>query len=657
MLLRSLTLNNFGVYRGSQTVRFSTARTRPITLIGGKNGTGKTSMLDSIPLTLYGGRARRILNGSSYPEYLNSMVHHGERTASISLEFDRIEEGRKVRYVVERSWNRTTQGKSIDRLSVWTDDQARPDLVAVWPEFVEGVMPMRVSDLTIFDSERIESLADPTSSAEILRTSLYGLLGLDLVDRLQSDLHDFRRRTAKAMDDQPVPQLAEKLTQAEEQLAKAHKETRLASEALANAESARADLQAQLQEATDILSRAGGDLLAQRDDLHRRLAEANAIAITVERELIQLAASDLPLTLVPNLLKQVAAAGEQHEASRLARQMRSAMALRDDRIAGLLAAALGFGQQETELARDVFRTDLGSIEQPAKPTFSPSLECADAARSLLNLRSRELQTSAKRVTKQLKDFNSEIEHLEGVLAAVPETDSVAPSVRRVATAEAELRVAEKSVQRAQIGLGDAERRVEQAQRELDAIAHQVLDADVNDKNAARVAREVAAANEVLADFAKHMVSKHLGRITNEIDTALATLLRKQTLVSGVAINPDDLTVTLLNPQQESVDTQRLSAGERQMVATAVLWGLSRSTGMALPTVIDTPVGRLDRSHRKNLIQRYFPNASRQVVLLSTDEEIVGDHLQLLRPHIGVEQCLDFDETDACTTVMTGYFDE
>ena len=657
MLLRSLTLDNFGVYRGPQIVRFSTTMKSPITLIGGKNGTGKTSMLDSIPLCLYGSRARRILNGSSYPEYLNSMVHHGEHAASISLEFDRTEEGRKVRYVVQRTWNRTSRGKSTDRLNVRTDDQARPDLVAVWPEFVEGVMPMAVSDLVIFDGEKIESLADPASSAEILRTSLYGLLGLDLVDRLQADLQGFRRRTAKAQDAHLSPQLAEKLARAEEQLAKALSDTDLAVQALADAESARADLQARLHTATDKLARTGGDLLAQRDHLHRRLAEADASAVATERELIQLAAGDLPLTLVPNLLKQVATAGEQREASHLARQMRSEMALRDDRITGLLAAALDFGQKETELARDVLRTDLESIAQPAKPAFSPSLECADAARSLLNLRSGELQKSAKRLAKQLEDLNSEIEHLEGVLAAVPDTDSVAPTVQQVATAEAELRAAEKSVDKARTALGGAERRADQAQRELNAIAHEMLDAGAKDKNTNRIAREVAAADEVLAEFAQHMIRKHLGRITDEINTALATLLRKQKLVSRVAISPDDLTITLLNPQQESVDTRRLSAGERQMMATAVLWGLSRSTGMALPTVIDTPVGRLDRSHRKNLIQRYFPKASRQVVLLSTDEEIVGDHLQLLRPHIGIAQSLDFDEADASTTVMMGYFDE
>ena len=442
MLLRSLTLDNFGVYRGSQKVRFSTAKRHPITLIGGKNGTGKTSILDSIPLILYGNRARRILNGSSYPEYLNSLVHHGEQTASISLEFDRIEEGQTVHYVVERTWNRTSRGKSADRLNVWTDDETRSDLVAAWPEFVEGIMPLAVADLTVFDGEKIESLADPASSSEILRTSLFGLLGLDLVDRLRADLQNYRRRTAKASDYQPKQQLAADLAQAEERLAEARKEANSAIQAVADAESARTDLRVQLQKATDKLAKVGGDLLAQREDIHRHLAEANTSANAVERELFQLASGDLPLTLVPNLLKQVASAGEQCEASRLAQQSLSAMAMRDDRLAGLLASALGLAEKETEQARNVLRTDLESIERPAEPTFSPSLECTDAARDLLNRRCGELQTNARRLTKQLSDLNTEIEHLEGVLAAVPETSSVAPSVQQVANAEAELRAAE-----------------------------------------------------------------------------------------------------------------------------------------------------------------------------------------------------------------------
>ena len=174
---------------------------------------------------------------------------------------------------------------------------------------------------------------------------------------------------------------------------------------------------------------------------------------------------------------------------------------------------------------------------------------------------------------------------------------------------------------------------------------------------ARIDREITAADEVLTEFADHMIRKHLGRITDAINAALRDLLRKSGLIYGVSIDPSDLSVTLLDECDAPFDAKRLSAGERQIMATAVLWGLSQCTGMTLPTVIDTPVGRLDRSHRTNLVDRYFPEASGQVVLLSTDEEIVGEHLERLLPHIGARYRLDFDEADGFTSVTEGYFDE
>ena len=256
MLLHSLTLKNVGVYRGQQRIRFSTTKSRPITLIGGRNGAGKTSLLDSIPLVLYGTRARRVLNGVAYSEHLNNLVHHGERTASIVVEFDRAEEGRQVRYVVERAWNRSSRGRTTDRLLVSTDGEARSDLVAAWPEFVEGIMPLAVADLAIFDGEKIESLADPASSAAVLRTSLYGLLGLDLVDRLRTDLQSYRRRAAKAHDSELLGRLSAQLSEAEARLEQARVEQEEAAQALEAAENARNDLERQMHKATDTLEKA-----------------------------------------------------------------------------------------------------------------------------------------------------------------------------------------------------------------------------------------------------------------------------------------------------------------------------------------------------------------------------------------------------------------
>ena len=96
-------------------------------------------------------------------------------------------------------------------------------------------------------------------------------------------------------------------------------------------------------------------------------------------------------------------------------------------------------------------------------------------------------------------------------------------------------------------------------------------------------------------------------------------------------------------------------GERQLLATALLWGLSKTTGQRLPTIVDTPVARLDSTHRTHLVERYFPKASHQVVLLSTDEEIVGDYKTKLEPAIGKTYFLDYDNVDSRTQIKPGYF--
>jgi DNA sulfur modification protein DndD len=656
MLLRSLTLSNVGVYRGTQQVCFATDSDQPVTLIGGRNGTGKTSLLQAIPLGLYGNRARWILNGVSYPDHLNSLIHHGAHTASIMLEFDRAEAGQQVRYTVERSWHRTRHRKASDRLTVSANGEPRPDLAAGWAEFAEGIMPVAVAELAIFDGEKIESLADPASSTEVLRTSIYGLLGLGLIDRLRTDLRDFRRRAAKAHKSRQPDLLTQAITEAETELTEAQSDADAARVALSDAQAARADLQAQLHKANDKLATTGGELLAQRDDIHRCLAEAAAASAAIERELRQVAASELPLGLVPDLVKLTVAAGEQHEASRLAQQTYSAMSERDARVAERLIAELGLHATHADLLRGLLRSDLGSLPRPDPPSFSPTLECTEAARSLLHHRLSDLQATAKRLGRQFDEHNDDIERLDAMLAAVPDATSVAAVVRSVATAEAELQVADKSLERASHAVAAADRRVMDAQRRVDVLAHEALDVETAEQNTARTAREITAADEVLEQFAHHMVSKHLNRITTEINSALAVLLRKQGLVTSVFIDPDDLSVALVGSRRQRVDPHRLSAGERQMMATGILWGLSRCTGMTLPTVIDAPLGRLDQTHRKNLIERYFPNASRQVVLLSTDEEIAGDHLRRLQPSVGAQYRLDFNETDACTTIREGYLD-
>ena len=133
------------------------------------------------------------------------------------------------------------------------------------------------------------------------------------------------------------------------------------------------------------------------------------------------------------------------------------------------------------------------------------------------------------------------------------------------------------------------------------------------------------------------------------------LVRKPTLVTALRIDPQTFTLELRGGDGRILTSERLSAGERQLLAIAMLWGLARASGRPLPMVIDTPLGRLDAEQRSRLVSRYFPHASHQVMLLSTDEEITREHYRALRPAIGRSYRLRYDETERRTIVEPGYF--
>ena len=95
--------------------------------------------------------------------------------------------------------------------------------------------------------------------------------------------------------------------------------------------------------------------------------------------------------------------------------------------------------------------------------------------------------------------------------------------------------------------------------------------------------------------------------------------------------------------------KELSAGEKQIFAISLLWGLARTSKRQLPVIIDTPLGRLDSEHRLNLINNYFPNASQQVIILSTDTEVDKKLYQKLNKHISHCYHLVYDK-ERCATI-------
>jgi len=106
-----------------------------------------------------------------------------------------------------------------------------------------------------------------------------------------------------------------------------------------------------------------------------------------------------------------------------------------------------------------------------------------------------------------------------------------------------------------------------------------------------------------------------------------------------------------------IELGRLSKGERQIFILSLYWAIIMISGQNIPFIIDTPYARIDANHRKEISEKFFPNISKQVVILSTDEEINEEYYKIIHPHVAKEYLLINDESSNKTSVEDRYFFE
>jgi DNA sulfur modification protein DndD len=264
------------------------------------------------------------------------------------------------------------------------------------------------------------------------------------------------------------------------------------------------------------------------------------------------------------------------------------------------------------------------------------------------------QERAAEFLGQIAATAEELDQLDRQLAGVPEQSKVEAIQMARDEQLRECAAIKATMARDTERIEELKRRREHVGAALERAHDAFVRTKVKAEEVERVIKYSEKARGPLQQFGQRLLEAHISRLEVAVLESFSVLMRKQSLVKDLRIG-DGFKLTLADADGEPLEPGRLSAGERQLLAVSLLWGLMKVAGSRLPSVIDTPLGRLDSRHRQHLTDRYFPHASDQVLLLSTDEEIDETLLNRLRKSVARTYTLVHDDTQLTTSVVEGYW--
>jgi DNA sulfur modification protein DndD len=657
MIIKSLVINNFRVFRGvheidlePRIVKKHQTKAAPIVLFGGLNGAGKTSILSAVRVALYGRAAfGRGMNSAEYQTQLDALIHNGvgpsDNKSSIQLIFTHSLNGVENEYRVTRSWRRGQKDKLVleqdcAELSSMSYEQCQ--------SFLNELIPPGISDLFFFDGEKIAELAED-DSGEVLQTAVRRLLGIDVAERLRNDLAIFlKRHDAAAMPENIKAQINKLELQRKDA---EHQAIELANKsALCRA---RIELIAtDIAKTENELSSRGGAWAQSREQEKAHQYELDAERKELEKTLRSEIEANLPFALAPNALQQLL---NQLEAEKKSKQADSFNHELHD-FMGELEQKLSFGLSDSFVAI-----------QTIKSCFVERQAAQNNADILLDISDREFDQIKSQINSQAVDSylrfdvaRKRLEVVEEQVANISVNIARAPEQEQLETHLEQLKKLNSQRTTAIVQFKETTEDAKRKYREAIDFARKVQ--KLHDKHKVASTAEASVSNALnthalLADFSEQLTAVRVKQLETEFIKSYQKLARKEDLKLSARINTQTFDVELIDENQHVINRKGLSAGEKQIYAIAILEALGKTSGKKLPIIIDTPLGRLDSKHRDKLIEHYFPEASHQVIILSTDTEIDEQYFssEYLKDDISHAFEIQFDGKTKSSSLKEGYF--
>jgi DNA sulfur modification protein DndD len=658
MKFRKLTIENYKSFQFPTTIEFpDSSEGKCIFLIGGMNGAGKTSVMEGVNICLYGAK----------PDFIYKFINRKELAkgnAYVSFELI-LETDDNEEIQIKRSWSAGTvdgpKVKDLEEKLVVVKDGKRVTVQnkEMWQDYINATVPKGITQFFFFDGEKIQEIAADDHSEVRLKNSLEVALGIQYISRLSGDILHIKQEERKnfvEISDEDIDFKESELKREKAKLGKKHSER----EEL-NGELDR--FKAENEEAKIRFQSAFNSEPESIDETRQR-----------ERKRIQFLGKKGQLDLqIKNLLEKYlpwALSGKLFQPIR--KQIegeRNQTALR------------AIGDQANELAQSI----VSAVDYP-EPLFSTSLndiqkdtlhkrvltvlqaDSVSNSTTWLNLSDRD----AARILNKMEEIEqSEILFLRDLFSEQEELDQ---EIRKLDVNT--MGVASDSEKQL---FTDLQQQMESCQNQIGRLTVKIQNLNEDIIVIENRIREIELELGKLYD--KHHLSKEKVDFIKECDTianllnAFIIKLRKNKihllqektfgmykllssrsgLIKDLRIDEKTYEITINDRNGHEMKKSGLSAGEKEIFAVSLLWGLAQTSQLNLPIIIDTPLSRLDSVHRDNIVNNYFPNAAEQVIILSTDTEIDNNYFKALEPHLSGAGKLIFSDINELSTYQEGYF--
>lgn len=647
MIIKRLTLNNFGVYAGQNSFEFTSDK--PIVLVGGMNGRGKTTFLEAILLALYGSNsiAYKESNYSTYGKYLRSYINKSSwsQQASVELEFV-MSESTGRNYLISREWDSLSR-RTSETITVKENGQYSEFLTKNWAMFIENILPSALSSFYFFDGEKIAELAVDDTNVQ-MKESIRSMLGISVLDVLKNDLGRALRKSSRKTTNSQAGMALEELRQKKEDLEVALQK---ADESIEKIYQEVASKQNEIEELHHQYEIKGGDIIEQRKALMQKRADLLAEIDQNQILLVEASADALPLVLVKDLILAIKLQAEDEHNDLIMQQ--------------------AMGQIETLLQEYSIEHTESYPHNRAFVNFVKEMSEAESTEPLYGVSDHalfQLNSLVEEILLQVTSSTKQLLERKGILQKnLNEVESyLSLDINEKALNELFTNIREQELELVQLNVELTSKQQERAtingslmtaSSEFSKAVESYLANEELLDDSDRMMRYSNIALHIVEEFTVELQKRKTGVLADTITACYKKLANKKNLIQKIVMDPRSLDIVYLDDLGKTVSKDSLSAGEKQLMVIAILWALAICSKKKLPVIIDTPLSRLDSMHRTALVTTYFPQASEQTIILSTDSEIDHTYYNMMKESVGDEFTLSYSEETKSTTILKGYFQD